>query len=96
MGDATTKLMHYPYLKIYGLIHYIINFSRFKGYEKIHYIEYDVTLNTDIIDKVNEKLDIHDNVNVTKLSPTYTLPLVIAINSVLWPSPLLLTVCERG
>ena len=54
-----TSSTHYA---IYGLIHYIINFSRFKGYEKIHYIEYDVTLNTDIIDKVNEKLDIHDNV----------------------------------
>ena len=54
-----TSSTHYV---IYGLIHYIINFSKFKGYEKIHYIEYDVVLNTDIINKVNEKLDIYDNV----------------------------------
>lgn len=54
-----TSSTHYA---IYGLIHYIINFSKFKGYEKIHYIEYDVTLNTNLIDEVNKKLDTHDNV----------------------------------
>lgn len=54
-----TNSTHYT---IYGLIHYIINFSKFKGYEKIHYIEYDVLLNTDIINKVNEKLNNYDNI----------------------------------
>ena len=54
-----TSSTHYA---IYSLMHYIINFSRFRNYKKIHYMEYDVILDTNIIDIVNKKLDTYDNV----------------------------------
>ena len=54
-----TRSTHYA---IYSLIHYALNFSKFKNYKKIHFIEYDVVLDTDLINRVNEKLDTYDNV----------------------------------
>ena len=56
----------YPFsthMSIYSLIHYIINFSRFKKYEKIHCIEYDINIeDVDIITQVNDKLENYDNI----------------------------------
>lgn len=62
---AHTSLI-YPFsthLSIYSLIHYVLNFSKFKKYNKVHCLEYDVNLqNIDIVDRVNIKLDEFDNV----------------------------------
>lgn len=56
----------YPFtthLSIYSLVHYTLNFAKFKKYNKIHCIEYDINLdNTEIINLTNKKLDEYDNV----------------------------------
>lgn len=56
----------YPYsthLTIYRLIYYTINFSKFMGYNKTHFIEYDIKMdNYELIDEVNLKLEYFDNV----------------------------------
>lgn len=51
------------HLAIYSLIHYAINFAKYKGYKKIHCIEYDLKItNMDLINQVNNHLDKFDNV----------------------------------
>lgn len=56
----------YPFsthFSIYSLIHYVINFSTFKNYKKIHCIEYDIEIeNIDLIENVSKKLDEFNNV----------------------------------
>jgi len=56
----------YPFsthLSIYSLVHYALNFAKFKKYDKIHCIEYDINLdNNEIINLTNEKLNEYDNV----------------------------------
>lgn len=56
----------YPFsthLSIYSLIHYVINFAKFKNYSKIHCIEYDINLdNLSIIHDTNKNLNEFDNV----------------------------------
>jgi len=55
----------YPFsthLSIYSLLHYVLNFAKFKNYSKVHCIEYDINFdNTEIVGLVNQKLDEHDN-----------------------------------
>ena len=53
---------HSTHYAIYSLIHYVLNFSKFRNYKKIHFVEYDVVLDTDLIDRVSKKLDTYDNV----------------------------------
>jgi hypothetical protein len=51
------------HLAIYRLIYYTLNFSKFMGYSKTHFIEYDIKMDDfDLIDEVNEKLNEYDNV----------------------------------
>jgi len=51
------------HLTIYRLMYFTMNFSKFMGYKKTHYFEYDIKLdNLGLIDKVNSKLDEVDNV----------------------------------
>jgi hypothetical protein len=56
----------YPYsthLAIYRLLYYSLNFCKFMGYDKIHFIEYDINLpNLDLISEVDGDLDHYDNV----------------------------------
>lgn len=56
----------YPFsthLSIYSLLHYVINFAKFKKYKKVHCIEYDINLdNTLIINETNNDLDTFENV----------------------------------
>lgn len=48
---------------IYSLMHYVINFSSYRGYKKIHCIEYDIHLNDlNLIIDTNNKLEEVDNV----------------------------------
>ena len=67
-GDKFTinTSLVYPFsthLAIYRLIYYTINFSKFRGYKKTHFIEYDIKMDDiNLIDEVNLKLDYHDNV----------------------------------
>jgi hypothetical protein len=62
---AHTSLI-YPFsthLSIYSLIHYVLNFSKYKKYSKVHCLEYDINLqNPEIIKKVDIKLNEFDNV----------------------------------
>lgn len=51
------------HLAIYRLIYYTLNFSKFMGYDKTHFIEYDIKLDDlNLINEVNSKLDEFDNV----------------------------------
>lgn len=51
------------HISIYSLIHYVINFARFKNYIKIHCCEYDLSLsNLSLLLSVDEKLNVFDNV----------------------------------
>lgn len=51
------------HLTIYRLIYYTINFSKFMGYNKTHFMEYDIKMDDyNLIDEVNSKLDEYDNV----------------------------------
>lgn len=51
------------HLTIYSLIHFAINFSKYKGYKKIHCVEYDLKLNDlKLINQINSHLDSFDNV----------------------------------
>lgn len=51
------------HLTIYRLIYYTINFSKFMGYDKTHFIEYDIKMDDyRLVDEVNSKLDEVDNV----------------------------------
>lgn len=56
----------YPYsthLSIYRLLYYTLNFSKFKGYEKTHFIEYDIKMDdVNLLNHVDKKLDEYDNV----------------------------------
>ena len=56
----------YPFsthLAIYRLLYYSINFSKFMGFNKIHFIEYDINFeNFDLIEEVNSDLENHDSV----------------------------------
>lgn len=51
------------HLAIYRLIYYTLNFSKFMGYNKTHFIEYDIKMDDyKLIDEVNSKLDEYDTV----------------------------------
>lgn len=51
------------HLTIYRLIYYTLNFSKFMGYNKTHFIEYDIKFDeVNLINEVNSKLDNFDNV----------------------------------
>lgn len=59
-GLVYPKSTHYA---IYSLIHYTINFAKFKNYQKIHCIEYDISFdNVNLINNVDEKLNNYNNV----------------------------------
>lgn len=62
---AHTSLI-YPFsthLSIYSLLHYVLNFSKFKKYKKVHCLEYDINLqNIETIDDVDSNLENFDNV----------------------------------
>jgi len=47
------------HFSIYSLIHYVINFSKFKGYKKIHCVEYDLKVSDiSIFNNVSDRLNI--------------------------------------
>lgn len=51
------------HLSIYNLIHYVINFAKFKNYKKIHCVEYDLKIsNLNLMNQVNDYLENFDNV----------------------------------
>lgn len=51
------------HFSIYSLIHYVINFSKFKGYKKIHCVEYDLKVSDiSIFNNVSDRLNNFDNV----------------------------------
>lgn len=56
----------YPYsthLAIYRLIYYTLNFSKFMGYKKTHFMEYDIKMDDyNLVDEVNLNLDEYNNV----------------------------------
>lgn len=48
---------------IYSLVHFVLNFSKYKNYKKVHFLEYDINLeNLNIIDDVEKRLNDYDNV----------------------------------
>jgi hypothetical protein len=63
---AINSSLVYPFsthLTIYRLIYFTLNFSKFQGYRKTHFIEYDIKMDDyNLIDEVNEKLEDYDNV----------------------------------
>jgi hypothetical protein len=63
--DVNTTLVYPPstHLAIYSLLYYTFNFSKFKGYKKIHCIEYDINLDDiNLINDVNNTLNNFDTV----------------------------------
>ena len=51
------------HLAIYSLLYYTFNFSKFKKFNKVHCLEYDINLNNlDLLDDVNSTLDNYDTV----------------------------------
>jgi len=63
--DINSTLV-YPastHLAIYSLLYYTFNFSKFKKFNKVHCLEYDINLNNlDLLDDVNSTLDNYDTV----------------------------------
>jgi len=63
--DINSTLV-YPastHLAIYSLLYYTFNFSKFKGFNKVHCLEYDINLtNLTLLDDVNSTLDSYDTV----------------------------------
>lgn len=63
---AVNSSLVYPkstHLAIYSLLFYTFNFAFHRGYNKIHFIEYDIKLhNVDLINSVNQDLDSYDSV----------------------------------
>lgn len=50
------------HLAVYSLFYYVINFAKYQGYKKLHYMEYDFNpQNIDIIFKSSKILDKYDN-----------------------------------
>jgi hypothetical protein len=63
--DINTTLAYPPstHLAIYSLLYYTFNFSNFKGYKKIHCIEYDINIvNLNLFVDVSNTLDNFDTV----------------------------------
>jgi len=63
--DVNTTLVYPPstHLAIYSLLYYTFNFAKFKGYKKVHCIEYDINLDDiNLISDVNNTLDTVDTV----------------------------------
>jgi hypothetical protein len=63
--NINTVLIYPPstHLAIYSLLYYTFNFAKFKGYKKVHCIEYDINLtDIDLIYDVNNTLDDIDTV----------------------------------
>jgi hypothetical protein len=62
---AINTSLVYPFsthLTIYRLIYFTLNFSKFQGYRKTHFVEYDIKMDDyNLIDEVNSKLDEYDN-----------------------------------
>lgn len=58
--------LHYEFSthrSIYALVHYVLNFAKFKKYYNVHFIEYDINLeNISVIDKVQDILMENDSV----------------------------------
>jgi len=51
------------HLAIYSLLYYTFNFSKFKGFNKVHCLEYDINLtDLNLLDDVNSTLDSYDTV----------------------------------
>lgn len=63
---AINSSLVYPYsthLAIYRLIYFVLNFSKFFGFHKVHMIEYDIKMDDlFLIDEVNDLLQSEDNV----------------------------------
>jgi len=63
--EIVSTLVYPPstHYAIYSLIHFAINFASFRGFKKIHCIEYDINLHdVDLINHISEKLYSFDNV----------------------------------
>jgi len=63
--DVNTTLVYPPstHLAIYSLLYYTFNFAKFKGYKKVHCIEYDINLHDiNLMYDVNNTLDTIDTV----------------------------------
>jgi len=56
----------YPFsthLSIYSLVHFTLNFAKYKGYKKVHCLEYDINIrDVNLIRNVDDKLNEFDNV----------------------------------
>lgn len=67
--DVNTTLTYPPstHLAIYSLLYYTFNFSKFKGYRKIHGIEYDINLvDTNLFYDVSKNLNSFNSVMFQK------------------------------
>jgi hypothetical protein len=63
--DINTTLVYPPstHLAIYSLLYYTFNFAKFKGFGKVHCIEYDINLvDLDLFNDISSKLDNYDTV----------------------------------
>lgn len=61
--NSTTVYPKSTHLAIYSLLYYTFNFANYKGYKKVHCIEYDINLVDDnLIVDVNNSLDEYDTV----------------------------------
>ena len=63
--DINTSLVYPPstHLAIYSLLYYTLNFAKFRGFEKIHCIEYDININDlDLFSDVSNTLNSYDSV----------------------------------
>ena len=63
--DINTTLVYPPstHLAIYSLLYYTFNFAKFRGYKKVHCLEYDINLDDiNLISDVNNTLDTVDTV----------------------------------
>lgn len=63
--NVESTLVYPPstHFAIYSLMHYVINFSSYRGYKKIHCLEYDIHLNDlNLIIETNNKLEEVDTI----------------------------------
>lgn len=69
------------HLAIYQLLYFSLNFAKFKGYKKIHCIEYDINFNDlSLIDGVNSLLDQEDAVMFQDLNSKWVYGIYFAAN----------------
>lgn len=84
-GFSINSSLVYPFsthLAIYSLLYYSINFTKYMGYNKIHFIEYDINLtNPNLIDTINNHLNDYDNVMFVRESDGWVYGTYFASNT---------------